>query len=93
MQHQQQRPTCCLCASWPRVGDHGVHHARDEHRLAQQVAVADQLLLDQSHLLRSNVQANMAPACVESNTNTVKKFADKGANRFIEGADSFSRAC
>jgi hypothetical protein len=51
--------TCCLCARWPRVCGHGVHHARDEHRLAQQVAVADQLLLHQRHLLRSSVQADV----------------------------------
>jgi hypothetical protein len=54
--------TCCLCARWAWVSDHGVHHARDEHRLAQQVAVAHQLLLHQRHLLRGNVKPDVAPA-------------------------------
>jgi hypothetical protein len=54
--------TCCLCACGAWVGHHGVHHTCDEHRLAQQVAVGDELLLHQGHLLRGNVKPDVAPA-------------------------------
>ena len=42
--------------------DHGVNHPGDEDRLAHQIAVGDDRLLHQGHLLREHVQPQVAAA-------------------------------
>lgn len=45
-----------------RGGNHGVNHPCHNDWLAQQVALLDDMLLDQGHLLRQDIQPQIAPA-------------------------------
>ncbi len=47
---------------WARRGDHGVNNTSDNGRLAQHVALLDDMLLHQGHLLRQHIQPQVAPA-------------------------------
>ena len=59
--------------------DHGVHHPRDDHWLAQDVAVGDDRLLHQGHLLRQHIQAEVAAAQDDSirATGNVLEFEER----------------
>ena len=47
---------------WARRGDHGVNNTSDNGGLAQHVALLDDMLLHQGHLLGQHIQPQVAPA-------------------------------